>query len=94
VKVVWTSQAEQDRGEIWEFIAIESLVAAGRMDRLFGEAAASLADFPNRGRKASVPGTRELIPHDGYRLIYEVVDDAVWVLAIVHTARQWPPMRT
>jgi plasmid stabilization system protein ParE len=79
VKVVWTPQACRDRG------------AAERVDRIFSEAAASLTTFPNRGRRASVAGTRELIPHDSYRLIYEVVDDAVWVLAIVHTARRWPP---
>ncbi|HZZ67703.1 MAG TPA: type II toxin-antitoxin system RelE/ParE family toxin [Phenylobacterium sp.] len=91
MKVVWTPQAYQDRSEIWDFIAAESPAAAERMDRIFSEAAASLAAFPNRGRRASVAGTRELIPHDSYRLIYEVVDDAVWVLAIVHTARRWPP---
>jgi toxin ParE1/3/4 len=60
VKVLWTPEAEQDRGDIWDFIAAENPVAAGRMDRIFSEAAASLADFPNRGRKANVAGTREL----------------------------------
>jgi plasmid stabilization system protein ParE len=38
------------------------------------------------------PSTRELIPHENYRLVYEVQDDTVWVLALIHTARQWPPM--
>jgi addiction module RelE/StbE family toxin len=93
VKVLWTPRAFRARGDIWDFIAADNPAAADRMDRIFSEAAASLAEFPNRGRRASVPGTRELIPHHSYRLIYEVIDDAVWVLAIIHTARQWPPKR-
>jgi plasmid stabilization system protein ParE len=42
------------------------------------------------GRTGLVPGTRELIPHESYRLVYEVEGDTVWILALVHTARMWP----
>jgi len=42
-----------------------------------------------------IPGTCVLIPHENYRLVYEVseADHTVWILALVHTARQWPPVR-
>ena len=43
--------------------------------------------------KHTVAGTRELIPHPSYRVVYQVEGEAVWVLAVVHTARQWPPPR-
>jgi len=45
------------------------------------------------GKVGTVPGTREWIAHASYRLVYEVDEDhgAVWILALVHTARQWPP---
>lgn len=58
-------------------------------------AAARLANFPLLGKPGQIAGTRELITHENYRLIYEVVeaDDTVWVLALIHTARQWPPGR-
>jgi toxin ParE1/3/4 len=93
VNVRWSPQAYRDRADIWDFIAVDNPDVAARMDELFSEAAASLAEFPNRGRRASVAGTRELIPHESYRLVYEIYDDTVWVLAVVHTARQWPPRR-
>ncbi len=67
--------------------------AAVRMDRLFSDAAKSLEDFPMRGRSGRISGTRELIPHESYRLVCEVDGEMVWVLALVHTARQWPPTR-
>lgn len=45
------------------------------------------------GRPGQIPGTRELIPHESYRLVYEVQAGTVWILALVHTARLWPPNR-
>jgi toxin ParE1/3/4 len=63
------------------------------MDQLFSDAAASLADFSTRGRPGLVEGTRELFPHESYRLVYELAGDTVWILALLHTARQWPPLR-
>jgi len=91
VKVIWTPEAEQDRTDIRDHIATDNPSAASRMDRRFGEAAAKLADFPMLGRPGKIPGTRELIPHENYRLVYEIEGDTMWVLALVHTARQWPP---
>jgi len=85
-------RARRDRDDIWTYIAADDPAAAARMDQRFSDAAASLADMPLRGRPSAAPGTRELIPHRSYRLIYEVEDETVWLLALVHTARAWPPV--
>lgn len=92
MKVRWTPEAEQDRNDVWGYIADDNPLAAVRMDELFSDAAAKLADFPHIGRTGKIPGTRELIPHESYRLVYEVEGEAVWILALVNTARQWPPL--
>jgi plasmid stabilization system protein ParE len=60
------------------------------MDERFVATVARLADHPLIARTGLIPGTRELIPHESYRLVYEVQGDAVWILALVHTARMWP----
>lgn len=60
------------------------------MDALFSDAAARLSNHPRIGKPGLIAGTRELIPHPSYRLVYEIEQDAVWILALVHTARQWP----
>ncbi|HEY5105588.1 MAG TPA: type II toxin-antitoxin system RelE/ParE family toxin [Caulobacteraceae bacterium] len=93
MRVVWTPEARQDRAEIWDNIAADNPNAAARMDQLFSDAARSLSDFPLRGRMGKVSGTRELIPHESYRLVYQIGSETVWVLALVHTARRWPPLR-
>ncbi len=92
--MVWTPESEQDRDDIWDAIAADDPLAAARMDQLFAQAAARLADFPMLGHVGTIPGTREWIPHESYRLVYEIAidEDVVWVLALVHTARQWPPL--
>ncbi|MGO4642500.1 type II toxin-antitoxin system RelE/ParE family toxin [Mesorhizobium sp. 2RAF45] len=93
MRVVWTPEAEQDRADIWDYIAADNAAAAARMDQLFSDAAARLVDFPKLGRTGRIPGTRELISHESYRLVYEVEGETLWVLALVHTARRWPPTK-
>ena len=93
MRVIWTPEAQQDRTDVWDYIATDNPRAAARMDELFSDAAARLAEYPKLGRSGKIPGTRELIPHESYRLVYEIERETVWVLALVHTARQWPPVR-
>ena len=93
MRVIWTPEAQQDRANIWAQIAADNPQAAARMDELFSDAVARLAEHPRIGRPGQIGGTLELIPHESYRLVYEIERDTVWVLTLVHTARQWPPVR-
>jgi toxin ParE1/3/4 len=93
VKVVWTPEAQQDRADIWDYIAADNPRAAVAMDQLFSDAAARLVDHPKLGRPGKISGTRELIAHENYRLVYEISGETVWLLTLIHTARQWPPLR-
>ena len=93
MRVVWTPEAQEDRASIWDTIAADNPRAAARIDALFSAAASRLANLPKMGRPGKIPGTREVIPHENYRLVYEIEGETVWVLALVHTRRQWPPIR-
>ncbi len=92
MRVVWSPEAVQDRTDIWEHVAQDDPVAAARLDELFSQAATRLSDYPLLGKSGLIEGTRELIPHKSYRLVYELHQDAVWILALVHTSRLWPPV--
>lgn len=93
MRVIWTPEALQDRNDIWDYISADNLRAAARIDELFSDAATRLANHPMLGRSGKIQGTRELIPHESYRLVYEISGETVWLLALVHTARQWPLLR-
>ncbi len=92
MKIVWTPEAERDRSAIWAYLVERNAAAAVRIDRLFSDAVAGLADFPMLGHDGEVPGTRELTPHPSYRIVYQILDDTVWILVVIHTARRWPPL--
>jgi plasmid stabilization system protein ParE len=91
MKPAWTSEALQDRFNVWETIAADNLDAAIHLDEQFDDAARLLARQPALGRKGRVPGTREWVVHENYCLIYEVADDRLLILALVHARRCWPP---
>ena len=93
MRVVWAPEALQDRIEIWDYIATDNPAAAERMDGFFSDSANRLADHPKLGRPGKVAGTRELVAHEKYRLVYEISGDSVYILTLIHTARLWPPSR-
>jgi plasmid stabilization system protein ParE len=60
------------------------------MDTIFAEKAALLTRFPALGHPGRVPGTRELLAHRHYFLIYRIRGDQIQILRLLHTSRQWP----
>jgi len=93
MRVIWSLEAQLDRADIWNNIANDNPRAAARIDELFSDAAARLSDHPKLGKPGKISGTRELIPHESYRLVYEIEGEALWILTLIHTARLWPPQR-
>ena len=89
MRVIWTPEAEQDRFVIWDYIAADNPSAAVNLDRLFSESARRLELNPLLGKKGRVAGTRELVVHERYYLLYEIDNDTVWVLAVMHTSQQF-----
>lgn len=49
-----------------------------------------LVTHPMIGRTGRVAGTRELVAHPNYILIYYVVGELIRIFRILHAARQWP----
>ncbi|PHV08916.1 type II toxin-antitoxin system mRNA interferase toxin, RelE/StbE family [Janthinobacterium sp. BJB412] len=90
MELFWTPEAIQDRDNIYEYIEADNPAAALALDELFAEKAGRLVDHPGLGKPGRAAGTRELVAHQNYILVYDTVDNLVRVL---HTARQWPPSR-
>ena len=91
MKVRWSSDAEDDRDDIWDCLASRNPHAAFRVDQAITEAVARLVEFPQSGRPGLLPNTRETFAYRHYRIVYTIDDDAVWIEAVLHTSRQWPP---
>jgi addiction module RelE/StbE family toxin len=93
MELFWTPEAIQDRDEIYDYIEADNPTAALALDELFAEKAGRLVDHPALGRLGRVAGTRELVAHQNYILVYDTRGDLLRVLRILHAARQWPPNR-
>ena len=91
-RVAWTSIAGTDLEEAWEYIAHDSLMYAATFVQRIREVARSLDDMAERGRvvpELGAPDVRELIVGN-YRLVYQVTPTTVYVLRVIHGARQMP----
>ena len=92
MRLRWTTDAADDLQGICDYIAESRPDSAQRIAQAVVQGIAALNAFPNRGRPGRVEGTRELVfPSLPFIAIYEVHDDDVQVLRILHGARQWPP---
>lgn len=86
----WTPLAISDREQIYSYIEADKPAAALALDELFEAQAELLIAQPKIGKLGRVAGTRELVVHKNYILIYDLQDDSIRILRIVHAARQWP----
>ena len=71
-------------------IAEDSPINAAKMVDLIEGKVTPLAKHPDIGRVGRKRGTRELVVHDSYLVIYREVPAKVEILRVKHTAQQWP----
>jgi addiction module RelE/StbE family toxin len=83
----WTITALRSIDEIAEFIAIDSPIGATRFVLDLKAAVTKLQMHPGIGRAGRVPGTRELVLHKNYIVIYRVRGEDVEILRLHHVAR-------
>lgn len=90
VSVTWRPAASADLLAIVEYIAEDNLDAAQGLKDDIEAKAAQLAQHPTLGRVGRVKGTRELVAHPNYILIYRMAGKVVEVLRVKHARQQWP----
>lgn len=87
--VRWTESAWSDLEQIREYVARDSEHYAACLVREIRDAARSLAILSERGRKVPelhIRNLRELFIKR-YRLIYQVAPGSVYIVGIIHGAR-------
>ena len=90
MKVIWSEGAADDLKGISDFIAKDNPEAARRVTKAIYDRVMRLASPVFSGRKREEDTSLELvIPSLPYIVLYEVVDQAVFVKGIRHTSRDW-----
>ena len=89
-RVDWTTRALHDLNGIVEYIQERNSIAAERMRALIEAAADRAGVHPYAYRSGRIPGTREVVAHPNYLIIFSVTDDAVEIRTILHARQQYP----
>jgi len=93
-RVGWTEAALEDLSATAEYIARDSVRYAGGFVREAFEASDTLTEFANRGRvvpEFDDQAIREIFL-GSYRLIYQVSTERVFIIGLVHGARDLAAM--
>ena len=91
MRVLWTTPAQEQFVSAFEYIAEENRRAATRTADQIWESTQLLSHHPMAGREGRVAGTRELvISGTPFVVAYRVEKKEVWILAVLHAAREWP----
>nr|WP_163502007.1 type II toxin-antitoxin system RelE/ParE family toxin [Halomonas socia] len=89
--VVWLDGAISDLADIVRFVAQENPAAARRLKACLEAAPMVLAEHPYLSPAGRVSGTRELVVHPNYLIVYRVAASRVEIVVVVHTRREYPP---
>ncbi len=91
MRIVWSPLARSDLRHVEDYIGRHDPRAARKIARKIKQATRSLTDYPASGRPGRWPNTRELVvPGTPFILPYCVKDDELWIIAVMHAARNWP----
>ena len=88
--VIWLDEALRDLAEITTFIAERSPSSARNLNRLIVQQADILSEHPLLFRPGRVLGTREVVAHPNYVIVYRLTATAVEILSVVHARQQYP----
>lgn len=90
MEIRWTHSAVRDLDDAVDYIATRDPEAAARVAALVIEAVESLVEQPEMGavvRDLQPSGRFRHIVRGKYRIIYEVRDEAVFVMRVWHASR-------
>ena len=89
-QIVFTVSAQEDLRAIKQYICCDNFYAAQEVVKCILECVENLKDNPSIGRAGRVLRTRELvIPKYPYIVPYQVRENNIYILRVLHTSRKW-----
>lgn len=88
--VFWRASARDSLASIITHIAIHNPSAARHLREQIEAAISPATEHPYLYRSGRVPGTREIVVHPNYILVYRVTVDSIEVVDVLHSRQQYP----
>jgi toxin ParE1/3/4 len=91
LNIAWRGQAQDDLLEILSYIGERDERAAERLYGLIEHGLEHAAQHPFLYKISQrIAGTREIVVHPNYIVLYQVTHSAVDVISVVHARREYP----
>lgn len=88
--IFWSAAAFDDLDKIIDYIAEYDVHVAMAMLERIESAVHPASAHPYLYRPGRVPGTREIVAHPNYIVVYAVRAGHIEVLAVVHARQEYP----
>ena len=88
--VVWRKPASASLLEIIRYIANEDPQAARRLKERLESAVLPLSEHPYLYPSGRVPGTREIVVHPNYVVIYRIAVECIEIVSVLHARQVYP----
>ena len=90
LSVIWRESAVQALEDIADYISLRNPLAALKIKKQIEVSVLPLAEHPYLFRPGRVPGTREVVAHPNYIVVYAVRAAHVEVIDVLHARMQYP----
>lgn len=87
----WEADALLQYEMLIQFVRDRNQLAANALAHRIDEGVERTRHFPEIGRPGRVIGTRGLIVHPNYIVVYQVTETAIDVLRLLHARQLYPP---
>ncbi len=88
--IQWSVSAREDLATILDHIEERNPSAAIGLQKRIDHAVAQLPANPSLYRRGRRPGTREIVVHQHYIVVYRIRPTAIWIVAVLHARRHFP----
>lgn len=88
--VLWRAKARASLVQIIGYIANRNPIAAQRLRDAVEQAVSNLPQHPYLYRSGLIAGTREIVVHPNYVVVYRVTASSIEVIHILHSRQQYP----
>ena len=89
IKLSWKQQARADLLSIIDYISDDNPNAAQALNDIIEGKTSELPNRPQMYRAGRVPGTREMVVHPNYIVVYSENPNSIEILRVLHAAQQW-----
>jgi toxin ParE1/3/4 len=88
--IIWSELALEELDALVSYVGERNPQAADALYERIESSVMLLANWPYLFREGRVEGTREIVAHPNYIVVYRVLESHVEIINVIHARREYP----